>query len=129
MSARVLIVEDNESSLVMLTRRLRIKGFEVLSAEDGGSAFELACRELPDIILLDLSLPVMDGWTVARALRSHTPTKDLRIIALTAHAMAAHRSSALAAGCDDFATKPVDFALLLQQMDALLHRTNDRLHP
>ncbi|MGR8920550.1 MAG: response regulator [Gammaproteobacteria bacterium] len=120
--ARILLVEDNEMNRDMLSRRLQRKGFEVLCAEDGGAGVDMARRERPDVILLDMSLPVMDGWTVAGVLRDDPDTRGVRIIALTAHAMAGDREKALAAGCDDYDTKPVDFKRLLEKIGQQLER-------
>ena len=118
---KVLLVEDHEELWDFLSRRLRRHGFEVVLAHDGRQALNQAGLETPDIILLDLDLPVLDGWTVARTLRSDKVATP--IIALTAHAMAGDRAKALAAGCDDYHPKPVDFHRLLVQIDdALLKR-------
>jgi two-component system cell cycle response regulator DivK len=120
--ARILLVEDNDMSRDMLSRRLQRKGHEVLLAGDGMQAILMAESEVPDLILLDMSLPVIDGWEAARRLKASPVTASIPIIALTAHAMAGDREKALAAGCDDYDTKPVDFALLLAKIDALLAR-------
>lgn len=117
---RVLIVEDNEMNLDMLTRRLTKRGYAVTSAQDGAAGVGLARVERPDIVLMDMSLPVMDGWTATRALKDDPATAAIPVIALTAHAMEDDRAKALAAGCDDFATKPVDLPGLLAKMAALL---------
>ncbi len=118
---KVLLVEDHEELWDFLSRRLRRHGFEVVLAHDGRQALDQAGLEAPDIILLDLDLPILDGWTVARTLRSDNVSTP--IIALTAHAMAGDRAKALAAGCDDYHPKPVDFHRLLVQIDdALLKR-------
>jgi two-component system, cell cycle response regulator DivK len=118
--AHLLVVEDNEASRDMLGRRLRRRGFDVSVAADGAEGLERARSLRPDLVLLDLSLPVLDGWTVARRLKDDPATASMPIIALTAHAMAGDRERALAAGCDDFATKPVDFEALLGAIEALL---------
>jgi two-component system, cell cycle response regulator DivK len=118
--ARVLLVEDNEMNRDMLSRRLTRKGYHVTIAGDGAEGVAMAERSAPDLVLLDLSLPVMDGWTTARELRSRPSTRAIPIIALTAHAMAGDRERALEAGCDDFDTKPVDLQRLLGKMDTLL---------
>lgn len=118
--ARVLLVEDNEASRDMLGRRLQRRGFEVAVAADGAEGLERARSLRPDLVLLDLSLPVLDGWTVARILKRDAATSSIPVVALTAHAMAGDRERALAAGCDDFATKPVDFEALLAVIGALL---------
>ena len=115
----VLLIEDNEMNRDMLTRRLERKEFIVSCAEDGQSGIDMAKNEMPDIILLDLSLPVIDGWNVARQLKADTNTKDIPIIALTAHAMKGDREKALDAGCDDYDTKPVNLEGLLDKMHKL----------
>ena len=117
---KVLLVEDNEMNRDMLSRRLKKRGFDVVMAIDGQQGVDLANAETPDIILLDMSLPVMDGWTAARQLKSDASTKDLPIIALTAHAMSGDREKAMEAGCDDYDTKPVDFKRLLEKINALV---------
>lgn len=122
MRTRVLLVEDNEASRDMLCRRLSRQGFEVEAAADGAVAIEL-CRSLrPDIVLLDLSLPVIDGWTVAGMLKADPATAAIPLVALTAHAMVGDRERALAAGCDAYATKPVELDALLETMASLLGR-------
>jgi two-component system cell cycle response regulator DivK len=118
--AKILYVEDNEDNIYMLRRRLERKGFEVAVARDGAEGIAAAEQERPDLILLDLSLPVLDGWEAARRLKAAPATQAIPIVALSAHAMAADRDKALAAGCDDFDTKPVDFARLMTKIDALL---------
>jgi two-component system cell cycle response regulator DivK len=118
--ARILLVEDNDMNRDMLSRRLQRKGHEVLMAADGMQALLMAESEMPDLMLLDMSLPLIDGWEVARRVKASPSTEQLPIIALTAHAMAGDREKALAAGCDDYDTKPVDFAQLLVKIDALL---------
>ena len=117
---KVLLVEDNEMNRDMLSRRLKKRGFDVVMAIDGQQGVDLANAETPDIILLDMSLPVMDGWTAARQLKSDASTKDVPIIALTAHAMSGDREKAMEAGCDDYDTKPVDFKRLLEKINALV---------
>ncbi len=119
--SRILLVEDNEMNLDMLSRRLRRRKFEVLIAEDGQQGIEVAERERPDLILMDMSLPVLDGWEATRRLKADPATRDIPVIALTAHAMAEDRQRALAAGCDDYDTKPVEFRRLLRKMAALLN--------
>jgi two-component system, cell cycle response regulator DivK len=117
---RILIIEDNEDNRDMLGRRLQRKGFEIAFAVDGEEGVEKVLSETPDLILLDMSLPRMDGWAVARALRSQeikTP-----IIALTAHAMQGDREKTIAAGCDDYDTKPVELPRLLEKIETLLGR-------
>ncbi len=120
--AKILLVEDNDMSRDMLSRRLQRKGHEVLMAGDGMQAILMAESQAPDLILLDMSLPVSDGWEAARRLKASPSTCSVPIIALTAHAMAGDREKALTAGCDDYETKPVDFAQLLSKIDALLAR-------
>lgn len=122
MTTRVLLVDDNEASRDMLSRRLARRGLDVEVAADGAAAIEL-CRTLrPDIVLLDLSLPVIDGWTAAGVLKADPATAAIPLVALTAHAMAGDRERALAAGCDAYATKPVDLESLLETMASLLAR-------
>lgn len=119
---KILLVEDNEMNRDMLSRRLARKGYEVLLAVDGGQGVELAQRELPDLILMDMSLPVLDGWEATRQLKEADPTKAIPIIALTAHAMSGDRERALAAGCDDYDTKPVELPRLLEKIEAILQK-------
>jgi CheY-like chemotaxis protein len=116
---RILLVEDNEMNRDMLSRRLRRRKYDVELAVDGGEAVEMAGSS-PDLILLDMSLPVMDGWTVAGKLKADESTRSIPIIALTAHAMVGDREKALAAGCDDYETKPIDFKRLLAKIDGLI---------
>ncbi|GIO07682.1 response regulator [Brevibacillus reuszeri] len=113
---KILLVEDNEMNRDMLSRRLMRKGYEVIIAVDGQEGVEAAKNELPDLILMDLSLPVLDGWDATRQLKAWPQTKHIPIIALTAHAMASDRETALAAGCDDFDTKPVEWSRLLEKL-------------
>jgi two-component system cell cycle response regulator DivK len=120
--AKILLVEDNELNRDMLSRRLQRKGHEVLLAADGMQALLMAESETPDLVLLDMSLPVIDGWETARRLKESPTTAGVPLIALTAHAMAGDRERALAAGCDDYDTKPVDFPQLLTKIEALLAR-------
>ncbi len=118
---KLLLVEDHEELWDFLSRRLRRRGFEVVLAHNGQQALDQVAAETPDLMLLDMDLPLIDGWTVARTLRRGQ--NRLPIIALTAHAMTGDRAKALDAGCDDYHPKPVDFSLLLQQVDdALLRR-------
>ncbi|NOZ94328.1 MAG: response regulator [Acidobacteria bacterium] len=119
--ARILLVEDNEMNRDMLSRRLAKRGHEVLVAVDGKQGVEMAASERPEIVLLDMSLPVMDGWEAARRLKDDVATRDIPVIALTAHAMAGDRERCLEAGADDYDTKPVDFKRLLGKIEALLH--------
>lgn len=116
----VLLVEDNEMNRDMLSRRLDRKGFRVLTAEDGKQGVELAAKEKPDLILMDMSLPVMDGWEATRQLKRSAATQHIPVIALTAHAMASDQAKAYEAGCDDFDTKPVVLERLLEKMQAAL---------
>lgn len=113
---RILLVEDNEMNRDMLTRRLERRGYEVLSARDGAEALAKARSEAPELILMDMSLPVIDGWEATRQLKADPATKAIPVIALTAHAMSGDREKALAAGCDDFDTKPIDLQRLLGKM-------------
>lgn len=116
----ILLVEDNEMNRDMLSRRLKKRGFEIVMAFDGKQGVDMAVANPPDLILLDMSLPVMDGWEAAGHLKADDRTKAVPIIALTAHAMAGDMEKALAAGADDYDTKPVDLARLLGKIDALL---------
>jgi CheY-like chemotaxis protein len=116
----VVIVEDNDMNRDMLSRRLVRRGYEVLLASDGEQGVALARRSRPQLILLDMSLPVMDGWTAARLLKSDQATREIPVIALTAHALPADRQKALDAGCDEYETKPVDLNRLLEKMETLL---------
>jgi CheY-like chemotaxis protein len=118
--AKILLVEDNEMNRDMLSRRLIRKEFEVLIAVDGQQGVDMASSEIPDIILLDMSLPVMDGWEAARHLKANPETQKIPVIALTAHAMAGDKEKALEAGCDDYDTKPVEFKRLLEKINSLL---------
>ena len=118
--AKILLVEDNEMNRDMLSRRLVKRGHEVLIAVDGQQGVDMAVSDAPEIILLDMSLPVMDGWEAARRLKGDTSTSSIPIIALTAHAMAGDREKCLEAGADDYDTKPVDFKRLLGKIEALL---------
>jgi CheY-like chemotaxis protein len=119
---RILLVEDHEEIWDFLSRRLKRRGFDVVVATDGQEGVEKARAQRPDIILLDMNLPVMDGWTAAQAIKSDPETGAVPIIALTAHAMSGDREKAIAAGCDDYHPKPVDFSLLLTQIEALRAR-------
>jgi two-component system, cell cycle response regulator DivK len=117
---KILLVEDNEMNRDMLSRRLVKRGFEVSIAVDGAEGVAKAMAELPDLILMDMSLPVMDGWEASRNIRAHAATSKIPMIALTAHAMQGDKDKALAAGCDDFDTKPVELERLLGKIQALL---------
>ncbi|MEX1668116.1 response regulator [Zhongshania guokunii] len=116
----VLLVEDNEMNRDMLSRRLQRKGYEVLLAVDGQQGIDLCRAEMPNLVLLDMSLPVKDGWQVAREMKADSGLCNIPIIALTAHAMADDRQRALQAGCDDYDTKPVDLPRLLAKIECLL---------
>jgi two-component system cell cycle response regulator DivK len=118
----ILIVEDNEMNRDMLSRRLERKGYTVLIAVDGESGLEVARANTPDMILMDMSLPVVDGWEATRRLKADDRLKHIPVIALTAHAMANDRDKALEAGCDDYDTKPIELPRLLAKMEALLGR-------
>ena len=118
--AKILLVEDNEMNRDMLSRRLERRGYQVVIAEDGVSGVAKAKSEIPDLILMDMSLPVMDGWEATRQVKAASETKGIPVIALTAHAMAGDEEKALAAGCNDYETKPVDLPKLLAKIDALL---------
>jgi two-component system cell cycle response regulator DivK len=120
--ARILLVEDSEMNWDMLSRRLRRKGYEVLVATDGKQGVDMALAEVPDLILMDMSLPVVDGWEATRQIRAAPQTRAVPIIALTAHAMQGDREKALEAGCDDYDTKPIEFRRLLEKMQALLEK-------
>ena len=118
--AKLLLVEDNEMNRDMLSRRLGRRGHEVLTAATGHEGMELAARAGPQLIVMDLSLPDVDGWEATRRLKSQPATAGIPVVALTAHAMAEDRERAFAAGCDDYDTKPVDFARLTGKIDRLL---------
>ena len=117
---KILYVEDNEDNVYMLTTRLRRRGFEVLIASDGAAGVARAQAEAPDLILMDMSLPVLDGWEATRRLKASAATRGIPVIALTAHAMAGEREKALAAGCDDYDTKPIELQRLLEKIHRLL---------
>jgi CheY-like chemotaxis protein len=121
--SKLLLVEDNEMNRDMLSRRLIRKGYEVVMAMDGGEAVSMASSERPDLILMDLTLPVLNGPDATRAIKSNPETASLPIIALTAHSMASDRELALEAGCDDYDTKPIDFPGLLTKIEAQLQRS------
>lgn len=120
---KILIVEDNEMNRDMLSRRLQRRGYEIACAADGRQGAELAASERPDLILMDMSLPVLDGWEATRRLKAAPETSSIPVIALTAHAMAGDRERALACGCDDYDTKPIEFASLLAKIESMLART------
>jgi CheY-like chemotaxis protein len=121
--AKILLVEDNEMNRDMLSRRLLRKGFEVVIAVDGEQAVIMAKSERPDLILMDMSLPVIDGWEATRRVRADDTTSHIPIIALTAHAMSGDREKALNSGCDEYDTKPIELPRLLEKIDALLLRS------
>jgi CheY-like chemotaxis protein len=118
--AKILLVEDNEMNRDMLSRRLQRKGFSVVMAEDGRQGVTMALSETPDLILLDMSLPLLDGWEVARRIKGDPQTRSIPVIALTAHAMSGDREKALEAGCDEYDTKPVEFSRLITKIEAIL---------
>jgi two-component system cell cycle response regulator DivK len=118
--AKLLLVEDNEMNSDMLSRRLMRNGHEVLIAVDGQQGVDMALSERPDLILMDMSLPVIDGWDATRRVRANDATRSIPVIALTAHAMAGDREKAMEAGCDDYDTKPVEITRLLGKIAALL---------
>jgi CheY-like chemotaxis protein len=120
--AKILLVEDNEMNRDMLSRRLKRKGFEVAIATDGGQGVDMAHNEHPNLILMDMSLPVKDGWTATKEIKSASDTQNIPVIALTAHAMSGDREQALAAGCDDYDTKPIELPRLLCKIETLLAR-------
>jgi CheY-like chemotaxis protein len=124
---KVLLVEDNEMNRDMLSRRLTRLGFDVVMAVDGRQGVEMAKAENPDLILMDMSLPVLDGWEATRQIKADPGTQTIPLIALTAHAMAEDRKKALEAGCDDYDTKPIELTRLLEKMSRLLKagRSND----
>jgi CheY-like chemotaxis protein len=113
---KILYVEDNPDNIYMLTRRLKKKGFEMVIAGDGQEGIDLALKEMPNLILMDLSLPTMDGWTATEKIKAIDKIKDIPVIALSAHAMPEHRDRALKAGCSDYDTKPVDIKRLLNKI-------------
>jgi CheY-like chemotaxis protein len=119
---KILLVEDNEMNRDMLSRRLQRRDFEVVIAVDGEQGVALARSEAPDLILMDMSLPVMDGWEATRQLKAAPETQAIPIIALTAHAMSGDREKALAAGCDDYDTKPIELPRLVEKIEALLQK-------
>ncbi len=118
--AKILLVEDNEMNRDMLSRRLTRKGYEVVNAVDGEQGMAMARSEAPDLILMDMSLPVLDGWEATRQLKAAPETQAIPVIALTAHAMAGDREKAVEAGCDDYDIKPIEMPRLLEKIEALL---------
>lgn len=121
--AKILLVEDDEMNRDMLSRRLERRGYEVRVAIDGEQGVAMAQAEIPDLILMDMSLPVLDGWEATRRIKTGSETQAIVIIALTAHAMASDRDKAMAAGCDDFDTKPIDLTRLLEKIEKFLGKT------
>jgi len=117
---KLLLIEDNEMNRDMLSRRLTRRGYEVAIAIDGAQGVEMARTETPDLVLMDLSLPIIDGWEATRLIKASAETKHLPVIGLTAHAMAGDREKALEAGCDDYDTKPIELERLLKKVEALL---------
>ena len=117
---KLLLVEDNEMNRDMLSRRLLRRGYEIVMAVDGGQGVEMAGSELPDLILMDMSLPVIDGWEATRRIKAAEATRHIPIIGLTAHAMAGDREKAIEAGCNDYDTKPVELDRLIAKVEALL---------
>ena len=121
---KVLYIEDNDDNVYLLKMRFEmLEGFEVLVAEDGEVGCQIALAETPDVILMDLDLPIVDGWQATRRLKADQRTQKIPIIALTAHAMAGSREKALAAGCDEFDTKPIEFDRLIQKINLLLNKS------
>lgn len=120
--AKILLVEDNEMNRDMLSRRLSRKGHEVFIAVDGAEGVDMAKSHLPDLILMDMSLPVLDGWEATRQIKATPETHHIPVIALTAHAMAGDREKCLAAGCDEYDTKPVEFPRLLSKIEVFLSK-------
>lgn len=120
MMTKILLVEDNEMNWDMLSRRLRRRGYDVIVATDGQKAIEMAVSESPDLILMDMGLPVLDGWEATRQIKQANETQLVPIIALTSHAMQGDREKAISAGCDDYDVKPIDFPRLLSKIEQLL---------
>jgi CheY-like chemotaxis protein len=119
MATKILLVEDNEMNRDMLSRRLQRRGFDVVLALDGAQGVAMAKSERPDLVLMDMGLPVLNGWEATRAIKADPATRSMPVIALTAHSMDGDRQTAMAAGCDDYDTKPVDLPRLLDKMAAL----------
>lgn len=119
---KILLVEDNEMNRDMLLRRLKRRGYEVVVAVDGGQGVTMAHTESPDLILMDMSLPVLDGWEATRRIKAAPDTQAIPIVALTAHAMSGDREKCLEAGCDDYDTKPVEFPRLLEKIQSLISK-------
>jgi two-component system cell cycle response regulator DivK len=127
--AKILLVEDNEMNRDMLSRRLERKGYQVVLAIDGQAGVDMATTEVPDLVLMDMSLPVLDGWEATRRLKAAPTTRAVPVIALTAHAMSGDRDKALEAGCNDYDTKPIDLPRLLGKIEALLATSAARKEP
>ena len=123
---KILLVEDNEMNRDMLSRRLQRKGFQVIIAVDGAQGVAMAQADAPDLILMDMSLPVLDGWEATRQLKASAPTRSIPIIALTAHTMSGDQERALQAGCDHYDTKPIELPRLLEKINALLNKDTAR---
>mgnify|MGYP001564737420 CR=1 FL=1 len=123
---KILLVEDNEMNRDMLSRRLERRGYQVVIAVDGEQGMAMARSEAPDLILMDMSLPVLDGWEAARQLKAAPETRAIPIIALTAHAMVGDREKAIEAGCDDYDTKPVEFQRLVEKIQGILSKETPR---
>lgn len=121
--AKILVVEDNEMNLDMLSRRLTRRGHEVLIATDGAQGVKIAENEKPDLILMDMSLPVLDGWQATRQIKANPDIKHIPVIALTAHAIAGDREKCIAAGCDEYETKPIKFPILMDKVNSFLDRS------
>jgi CheY-like chemotaxis protein len=120
---KLLLVEDNELNRDMLSRRLQRKGYEMVIATDGQQGVQVAQEQHPDLILMDMSLPVIDGWEATRLLKADASTQSIPVVALTAHAMAGDREKAIEAGCDDYDTKPIELPRLLEKIEALLNKS------
>ncbi len=120
---KLLLVEDNELNRDMLSRRLQRKGYEMVIATDGQQGVQMAQEQHPDLILMDMSLPVIDGWEATRLLKADASTQSIPVVALTAHAMAGDREKAIEAGCDDYDTKPIELPRLLEKIEALLNKS------
>jgi len=118
--AKILLVEDNEMNWDMLSRRLGRRGYEVVVAVDGAKGVAMSRSEVPDLILMDMSLPILDGWEATRQIKAAPETREIPVIALTAHAMVGDKEKAMAAGCDDYDTKPIEFKRLLDKIEAAL---------
>ena len=121
---KILLVEDNEMNRDMLSRRLTKKGYEIVTATDGGAGVAMAASDKPDLILMDITLPVMSGWDATREIKNSELTRNIPVIALTALAMVGDRERSLASGCDDYDTKPIDLPRLLEKIEALLNRAS-----